>query len=103
MLYLLNEYLYLTCAFLMLGFTAYTVQPETRYDNGWVYTGFLGAILAVNVFIMLFDVCISAKTALKRCKLRKQAEVAREKRQVEAAQHRNQILAEQRKKKAEQD
>ena len=66
-LYIINEYMYLTCAFFLLGFSTYNYAPEVRYQIGWFYIAFLGVILGFNVLIMLADISISIRIAfLKR-------------------------------------
>mmetsp|Transcript_9096 Transcript_9096/g.11123 ORF Transcript_9096/g.11123 Transcript_9096/m.11123 type:complete len:82 (+) Transcript_9096:250-495(+) len=74
MLYILNEYLYLTTAFFMMGFSSYNFEPETRYETGWFYIGFLGGILAINVFIMLIDVIFGIKLSCKKRKYKKRVQ-----------------------------
>lgn len=66
LLYILNEYMYLTCAFFMLGFSRYNYQVERRFETGWFYVTFLGSILALNVIVMLIDIILGIKLACKR-------------------------------------
>lgn len=79
-LYLLNEYLYMTCCVCFLGFSLYNATPEVRFETGWVYTAFLGAILLTNVTVMIIEMCIGL---IQKCRERialKKFEKEREKR-----------------------
>ena len=76
LLYIANEYLYLTCAFFILGFSAYTHSAATRYQIGWFYIAFLGVILSFNMLVMLVDIITGIKqTCMQR--YRKKVETAR--------------------------
>ncbi len=55
-LYFLNEYLYSACTICSLGFSNYNYAPETRFMVGWFYLVLLGAILTLNVTVMVIDI-----------------------------------------------
>ena len=66
MLYVLNEYMYLTCAFFMLGFTNYSYEPESRFQIGWFYLFCLGIILAFNIVVMFSDIVQGIRMSILR-------------------------------------
>ena len=59
-LYFTNEYLYSVCICCSPGFSEYNYDPETRFIVGWFYLAFLGAILLLNITVMLIDIIAAA-------------------------------------------
>jgi len=75
LLYFFNEYFYMACICCSTGFSMYNPDPETRFVVGWIYLGFLGSILVLNVTVLSIDIVLGI---IAYCKARK------EKKRVEA-------------------
>ena len=53
----------------LILFTEFVPSPDARYKVGWVIVGITGAILSLNISVMVFT---GVKGALLKCKLKKQ-------------------------------
>lgn len=64
----------MACICCSTGFTMYNPDPETRFIVGWVYLGFLGLILVLNVTVLSIDIVIGIIAYCKAKKERKRVE-----------------------------
>ena len=51
---LINETLTLLATYGLILFTEFVPSPDARYKVGWVIVGITGAILTLNVSVMVF-------------------------------------------------
>ena len=67
-----NEVLILINAYFLIVYSDFVVDPQVRYDMGWVNVIFLASLLAYNVGNMLIDTVRNAKKYLAKRKIRQE-------------------------------
>ena len=71
-LFLLNEYLYLVCICVLMGFSEFNADAERRFELGWFYLAFIGLIIVINVAVLVYEIVKGIKTYCRNKKIQKQ-------------------------------